>query len=236
MMLLLNSEEVSLFGSVKRRSLIGFIQRKQENVELPLSILMWRSGEARSALRCATTETIKSLFNLPGRQAEGFLESLFDLMLIDLPVPDHTTVSRSLRTVTVEMPVIYSPEARHIVVDSTGLKVYGEGEWKVRQHGWCQRRTWRKLHLAVNEGSREIVTAVFSSNDVADCEVFDDLISGVKGNIEQVSADGAYDTHHIFDSIEKLGALASIPPRQNAQIQQPDKDFAPPLPRLTSCT
>ncbi len=179
----------------------------------------------------ATTETVKSLFNLAGRQAEGFLESLFDLMLIDLPVPDHTTVSRRVGKLNVEMPVIYSKQARHIVVDSTGLKVYGEGEWKVRQHGWCQRRTWRKLHLAVNEGSREIVTAVFSSNDVADCEVFDELISGVKGNIEQISGDGAYDTHHIFDSIEKLGAKPSIPPRENAQIQQPENDLAPPLPR-----
>lgn len=94
----------------------------------------------------ATVGTLQALFHLAGRQTEGFVESLFEMMGMELPVPDYTTLSRRLRKLKVEIPSCYSQQARHVVVDSTGVKVYGEGEWKVRQHGWCKRRTWRKLH------------------------------------------------------------------------------------------
>jgi hypothetical protein len=79
------------------------------------------------------------------------------------------------------------------VIDSTGIKVYGEGEWKVRQHGVSKRRTWRKLHLAVDETTGEILAAVVSTNDWADSEILPDLLGQIEGDIEQVSADGAYD-------------------------------------------
>ena len=77
-------------------------------------------------------------------------------MQVSLPVPDHTTLSRRLAKLAVRMPVKPKAKARHVVCDSTGVKVYGEGEWKVRQHGYSKRRTWRKLHLCVDEESREI--------------------------------------------------------------------------------
>ena len=179
----------------------------------------------------ATVATIQSLFNLAGRQVEGLVESLFKLMKLALPVPDHTTLSRRLRKLKLDIPVVYSQKARHIVVDSTGLKVYGEGEWKVRQHGWCKRRTWRKLHLGVNEQSREIVAAVFSSNDVGDSEVFDDLLEGVNGEIKQVSADGSYDTRSVYQTILEHTGKAAIPPRKNARIWQHGNRKAPPLAR-----
>lgn len=83
----------------------------------------------------ALMATVQSLFNLPGRQTQGFLESLFALTGIDLPVPNHSTLSRRMGKVEVELPVTPSQGAIHVVVDSTGVKVYGEGEWKVRQHG-----------------------------------------------------------------------------------------------------
>jgi hypothetical protein len=111
----------------------------------------------------ALIATVQLLFNLPGRQTEGFVESLFALMGIDLPVPDHSTLSRRMGKVEVEMPAAPSEGAIHVVVDSTGVKVYGEGEWKVRQHGVDKRRTWRKLHVGVNEAPREILSAVASA-------------------------------------------------------------------------
>ena len=82
-----------------------------------------------------------------GRQTQGLMESLFELMGVELSVPNYSTVSRRLGKLSISLPIISGQGARHVVVDSTGIKVYGEGEWKVRQHGYSKRRTWRKLHL-----------------------------------------------------------------------------------------
>jgi IS5 family transposase len=164
----------------------------------------------------ALMATVQALFNLPGRQTEGFLESLFALMGIDLPVPDHSTLSRRMGKVAVEMPVTPSRGGIHVVVDSTGVKVYGEGEWKVRQHGVDKRRTWRKLHVGVNEATGEILAAVASTNNVSDDEAFADILAGIEDEIEQVSGDGAYDKRKCYDQINARGAKATIPPRKDA--------------------
>ncbi len=119
----------------------------------------------------------------------------------------------------------------YVVVDSTGVKVYGEGEWKVRKHGASKRRTWRKLHLGVDEATGEILAAVVTTNDVADCEVLPQLLDGIDEEIEQVTGDGAYDTQDCYDAIDQQGASASIPPRRNAKIWQHGNRKAPPHPR-----
>lgn len=164
----------------------------------------------------ALMATVQALFNLPGRQTEGFLESLFVVMGIDLPVPDHSTLSRRMGKVEVELPVTPSQGAVHVVVDSTGVKVYGEGEWKVRQHGVDKRRTWRKLHVGVNEATGEILTAIASTNNLSDDEALDELLDGIDEEIEQVSGDGAYDKRKCYDAIAARGANATIPPRKDA--------------------
>ncbi len=87
-------------------------------------------------------------------------------------MPDHTTLSRPLGKLNIEIPVMPATEAIHLVVDLTILKVYGEGEWKTRVHGVGKRRTWRKLHLGVNQTTGEIVTAVVSTKDVSEDQVF----------------------------------------------------------------
>lgn len=106
------------------------------------------------------------------------------------------------------------------MVDSTGVKVYGEGEWKVRQHGVSKRRTWLKLHLCVNEATMESVSAMVSTNDISDAEVLVDLLQDVPGKIEQVSADGAYDQRKCYDTLNQHKAKAAIPPRKGARIWQ----------------
>lgn len=179
----------------------------------------------------ATMGTIQSVFHLPGRQAEGFLESLFMLMGIELEVPDHSTLSRRLSKLSIELPVLPKDKAVHVVVDSTGVKVYGEGEWKVRTHGVGKRRTWRKLHLGVDEESGEILGAVVTTNDVADCEVLPDILEQIDSPIGQVSGDGGYDTFGCYDTITERGAKATIPPRSNAKIQQNSHEIAQPHPR-----
>ncbi len=111
------------------------------------------------------------------------------------------------------------------------MKVYGEGEWKVRTHGVGKRRTWRKLHLGVDEGSGEILGAVVTTNDMADCEVLPDILEQIDQPIEQVSGDGGYDTKGCYDTISQHGARAIIPPRSNAKIQLPSNTQALPYPR-----
>jgi hypothetical protein len=175
--------------------------------------------------------TLKSLFQLAGRQASGFLASLFELMQVELPVPDHSTVSRRMGQLSVTLPLLDRTQARHVVVDSTGIKVYGEGEWKVRQHGIGKRRTWRKLHLAVDETTGEILAAVVSSNDWGDCQILADLLDAIEGDIEQVSGDGAYDTTECYDTITDRGAKPAIPPRKNAVIRHHGNRKAPSHPR-----
>ncbi len=163
--------------------------------------------------------TIKFVFHQAGRQTCGLVESIFELMKIDLPVPDHSTLSRRMAGLEVELPLVPSKKARHIVCDSTGLKVYGEGEWKVRTHGYSKRRTWRKLHLFVDEVTNEIVMSGASGNDMSDGEMFVQMIGQTDEEIDQVSLDGAYDRKKVYQALEeKEIKKAAIPPRKGAKI------------------
>lgn len=179
----------------------------------------------------ALIATVQSLFHLPGRQTEGFVESLFALMGIDLPVPDHSTLSRRMGKVEVEMPVAPSEGAIHVVVDSTGVKVHGEGEWKVRQHGVDKRRTWRKLHVGVNEATGEILSAVASTNNFSDDQALVDILDGIESEIEQVSGDGAYDKRKCYKAIAARGAQPTIPPRKDAALWKDEPDCQKEHPR-----
>lgn len=170
-----------------------------------------------SDIAIATMSTMGSVLHLRGRQTEGFMASVFQLMKVDLPVPDHSTVSRRLGNLSIALPMVEGAGPRHVVVDSTGVKVYGEGEWKVRQHGYSKRRTWLKLHLGVDESTGEILAAVVSTHNVSDDEAFGALLAGIDGEIEAVSADGAYDKRKCYDAIAERGAQAHIPPREDAQ-------------------
>jgi hypothetical protein len=169
-----------------------------------------------SDLAIMTFVTLKSVYHQAGSPTQGFIESLFKLMGIELNVPDHSTVSRRMGKLQLTLPVVPKTGARHVVVDSTGVKVYGEGEWKTRQHGVSKRRTWRKLHLGVDEATGEILAAVVTGNDTHDGEVFGDLLEQIEDDIEQVSA---------------RGAKPVIPPRKNAKIWQHGNSKAPPHPR-----
>jgi len=163
--------------------------------------------------------SVKFIFHQAGRQTSGLVASIFRLMKVDLPVPDHSTLSRRMTDLEVELPLLPSGKARHIVCDSTGLKVYGEGEWKVRTHGVSKRRTWRKLHLEVDETTGEVIVSGASGNDVSDGEMFVEMIEQTAEEIEQVSLDGAYDTKKVYQALDrKKIKRAAIPPQKNARI------------------
>jgi transposase len=184
-----------------------------------------------SELAILTMATVKAVYRLAGRQCQGFLESIFKLMGIELQVPDHSTLSRRMGKLEVDIPVRLKTGVRHVVVDSIGMKVYGEGEWKTRQHGVSKRRTWRKLHLGVDESTGEILAAVVTTNNYQDGEVLSDLLDQIEDEIDQVSADGAYDHRHCYDEIAERDAKAVIPPRKDAVIWQHGNRKTPHHPR-----
>ena len=170
------------------------------------------------AILCALS--LKVIFQLPLRATEGLLSSLVELMDVPLKVPDYTTLSRRQSKLEVELPSFIQNESRHVVVDSTGIKIFGEGEWNVRQHGYTKRRTWRKLHLGIDEETQEIVASVVTTNDVHDAQVFKDLLDQVEEPIHQVSADGAYDSFECYEQALERDAIPVIPPRIDAVINK----------------
>src|SRR5499433_2898507 len=176
------------------------------------------ASQTYTDLAIETMAMIQAIYGLAGRQTQGFLQSIFELMKLELTVPDHSTLSRRRQQLTITLPVKDWSKSRHLVVDSTGIKVYGEGEWKVRQHGIGKRRTWRKLHLCIDEATLEIVSVVASTNDVIDAEALPDLLQDVPGEIEQVSADGAYDQRKCYDTLRRTRREGRLPPRKDARI------------------
>jgi IS5 family transposase len=172
-------------------------------------------------LRCMLA--LRLLYCLPLRAAQGLFCSLLCLLGLALPVPNYTTLCRRQGTLHVDLGVSSAEEPRHILVDSTGLKVFGEGEWKVRQHGVGKRRTWRKLHLAIDAKSREIVAAALTDSGTQDCEVLPSLLLQIDGFMAKVGADGAYDSWECRYAIIQHHAQAVIPPRENAVINGNDQ-------------
>jgi hypothetical protein len=165
-----------------------------------------------------TMVTVQEIYRLALRQTQGFFRSVFELLKLELPVPNFSVLSRRRAALEIELPIRRRNEPVHLVVDSTGMKVFGEGEWKVRKHGYTYRRTWRRLHLGIDEATGEIRSSVVTTNDVTDGQVLPELLDQVSGEIEQVSGDGAYDKRNCYDAIGKRKARAAIPPRRNAKI------------------
>jgi hypothetical protein len=178
-----------------------------------------------------TMATLQEVYHLPLRQAKGFLGSIFELLKLNLSVPDYSTLSRRRAALEIELPTRRRNEPVHLVVDSTGMKVFGEGEWKVRKHGYTYRRTWRKLHLGIDEASGEILASVVTTNNVTDGQVLPDLLDQVSAEINQVSGDGAYDKRNCYGAIGKRKAKAAIPPRRNAKVWRHGNTKEERLPR-----
>jgi hypothetical protein len=177
------------------------------------------------AIHCGLS--LRAVFNLTLRQAQGFLKSLANRLLPGLPVPHYSTLSR--RAAGLDIPTPHrKPGPVHLVVDSTGLKVFGEGEWKVRQHGWSKRRLWRKLHLAVNEATGEVLAHKLTPSNVHDGPVLPALLAQIDGPLEQVSADKAYDSFGCHKAILAKDARPVIPPRKGAAITPPPGAKDPP--------
>jgi hypothetical protein len=171
-----------------------------------------------------TCLTMKVLFGMALRQTTGFVESLLRLVGLDWDVPDFSTLSRRQKTLAVNIPHRGSQGPLHLLIDSTGVKVEGEGAWNARKHGGAKRRVWRKVHLGIDEQTLEIRAVEVTSSDVGDAPMLPELLSQIPPDqeITSVTADGAYDTRKCHDAIAERGAAAVIPPRRNAKPWKAD--------------
>ena len=162
---------------------------------------------------------MKVLFGMALRQTTGFVESLLRLIGLDWTVPDFSTLSRRQKTLAVNIPYRGSKGPLHLLIDSTGIKVEGEGEWHARKHGGPKRRVWRKIHLGIDEETLEIRAVEVTGSHIGDAPVLPDLLNQIPAEQEigSVTADGAYDTRKCHDAIADRGAHAVIPPRKNGK-------------------
>ncbi|MGI4942816.1 MAG: IS5 family transposase [Janthinobacterium lividum] len=177
-----------------------------------------RGGQSRySALAIATALTLRSVFRLALRQTEGLIGSIIALLGLDLAVPDHTTLSRRAESLDVVRPRPGSGPV-HLLVDSTGLKLCGSGEWLLEKHGTKTRRSWRKLHIAVNTDTGQIAAAALTTSDVDDASQVGPLLDQVDSPIASFTADGAYDQDGVYGQVAARHPEASVivPPRSSA--------------------
>ena len=152
------------------------------------------------------------------------------LRLIDLDraVPKFSTLSRRQKRLKVNIPYRASQGPLHLLIDSTGIRVEGEGEWNARKHGGSKRRVWRKIQIGIDEQTLEIRAAEFTTSDVGDAPMLPELIDQIPADqaIASVTADGAFDTRKCHDAIAARGAPAMIPPRRNGKPCKPDSPGA----------
>jgi transposase len=173
-----------------------------------------------SDLAIDTSVMLRLVFRKPLRQTEGLMASIFKLLGVDLKAPDHSTVCRramNLKSISKKCMVPDGPA--RILIDSTGLKVFGAGEWLLEEHGQKSRRNWRKLHLAVDADTGQIVASILPEQDVDDPSQVGPLLDQIEQGIVQVTADGAYDGEPTYETIAQRDPLIDvvIPPRVTAQ-------------------
>jgi len=182
-----------------------------------------RGGRGRPATfsdaAIQTCLTLKALFGLPLRQTEGLVASLLKLAGLDLPVPDFSTLCRRQKGLTVKIPYRPSTGALHLLIDSTGIKAAGEGEWSTRKHGASRPRSWRKVHLGIDANTMEVRAIEVTGSRVGDGPMLPELLAQIPAEeaIGLVTADGAYDTRPCHAAIAAREARAVIPTRRNGR-------------------
>jgi hypothetical protein len=184
-----------------------------------------RGGQpSYSPLAILTALTLRAVFRLAYRQAEGLIGSIISLLGLTLRVPDHTTLSRRSAMLIVPRPQLNSTAASddaqpvHLLVDSPGLKLCGAGEWLIERHGSRIRRSWRKLHLGVDADTGQIVAAALTSTEVDDAAEVGLLLDQVTGSVTSFTGDGAYDQDRVYTEVFQRypDAAVVVPPRVTA--------------------
>jgi transposase len=162
---------------------------------------------------------IREVFHLTLRSLVGFARSIFQLMKLDLPVPSYTQICRRAKTLHKKIKRLTKRPINHIILDSTGLKMYGEGEWKVRTHGKKRMRVWRKFHIAIDAETQDFVICDLTTHSVGEAKPAARMLNKIPGKIKTVRGDGGYDPNIVRKTIYAKGARAIIPPPRHASIK-----------------
>jgi Transposase DDE domain len=174
-----------------------------------------------SKLAIEASMMLRLVFYLALRQTEGLMASIFVLLDVPLSAPDHSTLSRRARTIeSICKGCVLTDGPIHLLIDSTGLKVFGAGEWLQKKHGAKARRTWKKLHLAVEAHTGMIMASTLTGNDVGDPSQVAPLLDQIEGTIASVTADGAYDGMPTYEVVAAHGEdiRVNIPPHLTAVL------------------
>lgn len=203
---------------IERGSLTLWIDSRSADTWLDCSLPL-RRGRRRTytdaAILCALT--LREVYHLPLRSTQGLVRSILHLMQVELPSAHYSTLSRRARSLSISLHTS-AKKIKHLVIDSTGLKLYGEGEWRVRGKAWSKRRTWRKLHISMDAATQQVSAVLITNKDVVDPRALPRLLKQIKAPIEQVLADGAYDSRECYRAIAERGARAIIPPRKGSVL------------------
>jgi hypothetical protein len=221
-------------GLIMRGSITFWVARDTTDGWYATNIVKQRGSQIEySDLAIQTSLMLRSLYKLPLRQTEGFINSLFKLMHVQLISPDHTTMSRRAVDLKIAKESIKKDKPINILIDSTGLKTYGDGEWHEKKHGLIRKKQWRKLHIAVDEDTQEIVAGRITKSEMSDVSQVLPLLDQVESDIDTVKADGAYDSSTLRKLLDKSGIKSVFPPRKDAILSsdylnnptQRDKDI-----------
>lgn len=167
---------------------------------------------------------LKNVYCLAYRQGTGFFESILSLTNLNLPVPCYTTLCRRARKMKIDLAVaerLRQGEDLHLALDGSGLKVFGQGEWQTRTHGKSKRRTWVKIHIALDVNTKEIVCTKLTDSKTTDGSVLGDLLDGIdqKGKIGKVYGDGAYDQRQCYEHVKSKGGRSIFRMRKDAKLE-----------------
>jgi hypothetical protein len=182
-----------------------------------------------TAIECLLA--LRELFRLPYRQTEGLGRALVKLMGAEVAVPDFTSLAKRAARLKVSLDLPSRGGPIDVVVDSTGLKVFGAGEWRSDAYRAPKRRTWRKLHLSINAATQEIVAEVLASRRCDDADLVPSLLAQIDSPVTALYGDGAYDKWKLYDALADEEIQPVIPPRRGASIRRHGNSAAPRLPR-----
>lgn len=171
-----------------------------------------------TAIICALT--LRQLFRLPLRQTQGLVSSLLKIMKAPLKTPTYSTLSRRAKTLNLRISASAKSGPRQVLIDSTGVRIVGEGEWKKLKHGESRCQVWRKLHLTIDANTLDILSAKMTDSVRFDANYLPDLLEAIPGEITEVIGDGAYDKKNCYRAIYARKAKPIIPPQRNAIVQR----------------
>jgi hypothetical protein len=177
-----------------------------------------------SDMAIETAHTIRHVYHLPLRALQGFISSLFCLLNLSLKTPCYTQICKRAKKLSLP-PLSFRKHVTDIVFDASGLKVYGEGEWKVRSYGFSKRRKWMKIHLGIDPKTQEILLSKLTDNHSDDIDVAIDLLDDASFPIDKVYGDGLYDAEKIYEKLWNRDSVPIIPTRKNARNKNTKKPW-----------